>query len=52
MARVKVYMSEKWLRKKYLVERLTEEEMAKEARTTQTTINRWLRHYNLKVKRR
>lgn len=52
MARPKVYTSRAWLYKKYIVERLTEEEIAELGQTSQATINRWLKHFNLKVKRR
>lgn len=44
----KVYMSYKWMRKKYIVERLKEAEIAELAGTTQATINRWLVKHQLK----
>lgn len=48
---VKLYESFRWMRKKYAVERKTEQEIAKEAGTTQATINRWLVKHGLKKKR-
>lgn len=49
---IKIYQSYNWLRRKYVVERLTEQEIAVLANTTQATINRWLVQHNLKKKRR
>ena len=40
------------MKKKYVDERLTEQEIAKVAGTTQATINRWLEKHGLKIKRR
>lgn len=51
MPRVKLYSSKNWLRKKYTVERLTEQEIAELANTTQATINRWLVKHGLKRSR-
>lgn len=51
MAKVKLYTSYAWMRKKYVVERLTEQEIANLAGTTQVTINRWLEKHGLKKKR-
>lgn len=48
----KLYESFNWMRKKYVVDRLTEQEIALAAGTTQATINRWLVKHNLKKKRR
>jgi transposase len=48
---IKLYASYRWLYKKYISERLTEQEIAKEAGTTQATINRWLKRYDLKKDR-
>jgi hypothetical protein len=45
---LKLYTSKKWLHKKYIIERLTEEEIAKMANTSQATINRWLKLHGLK----
>jgi DNA-binding MurR/RpiR family transcriptional regulator len=47
----KLYESFRWMQKKYVVERLTEQEIAKLAGTTQATINRWLEKHGLKKKR-
>lgn len=46
--KIKLYTSYKWMRKKYVIERLTEEEIAELAKTDQSTINRWLRKLELK----
>lgn len=51
MASVKLYESFNWMRRKYVVERKTEQEIAAEAGTTQATINRWLTKHGLKKKR-
>lgn len=48
MPRVKLWTSYKWMRKKYLVERLTEAEIAELAGTSQATIHRWLVKHELK----
>ena len=47
MAKVKLYESKRWLHKKYVIERLTEQEIARLAGTTQVTINRWLKKHGL-----
>ena len=39
------------MHRKYVIEKLSEEEIAKLAGTTQVTVNRWLRHFNLKRER-
>ena len=52
MPRVKLYESYNWMRKKYTVEKKTEQEIAVLANTTQATINRWLVKHGLKKKRR
>lgn len=52
MPRLKLYQSYAWLKRKYVTERLTEEEIAKLAGTTQVTINRYLHQFELKKKRR
>lgn len=49
--RVKLYQSKNWLRRKYLVEKLTEQEIADLAGTSQVTINTYLKKFGLKVKR-
>lgn len=51
MSRPKLYTSYAWMRKKYWEERLTEDEIAKLAGTTQVTINTWLKKHGLKKKR-
>jgi DNA-directed RNA polymerase specialized sigma subunit len=45
---MKLYQSEKWLRKKYIVEGLTETEIAELCNVTQVTINRQLRKFGLR----
>jgi transposase len=45
---VKLYKSKRWLYKKYVAERLTEDEIAELANTNQSTINRWLKKFELK----
>jgi len=42
------YKSKKWLTRKYITERLTETKIAEICGTTQVTINKWLRKFNLK----
>lgn len=51
MARVKLYESFNWMKKKYVDERKTEQEIAVLANTTQATINRWLTRHGLKKRR-
>lgn len=46
--RVRLWTSKAWLRKKYVVEKLSEQEIAELANTNQSTINRWLRNFELK----
>jgi len=48
---VKLYTSYNWMRRKYLVEKLSEQEIAELAGTTQVTINRWLAKHGLKKDR-
>lgn len=48
---MKLYQSEKWLFRKYHIERLSEAEIAKLANTTPMTINRYLRKFGLKKDR-
>lgn len=45
---VKLYQSEKWLRRKYITERLTETEIAELCGATQVTINRYLKKFGLR----
>lgn len=47
----KVYTSYAWLYRKYVTLKLTEQEMAVEADTTQATINRWLAFHKIKRQR-
>lgn len=49
---VHLYRSFAWMRKKYVIENLTEQEIAALAGTTQATVNRWLEKHGLKAKRR
>lgn len=51
MARVKIYQSEAWLRRQLYVNKLSEEEIAELAGTSQATISRWLNHFGLIKKR-
>lgn len=46
-----LYKSEIWLRRKYLVEKKTPEEIAKICNTSHMTIYRYLDKYGLKKKR-
>jgi transposase len=50
-SRVKLYTSLNWMRNKYVVQGLSEQEIAVLAGTTQVTINRWLHTHGLKRKR-
>lgn len=45
---IKLYESEVWLRRKYLREKLSEQEIAEQAGCSQPTINRALRKFGLK----
>ncbi len=47
----KIYDSKAWLTRRYVVDKMTEEEIAKAAGTSQPTIHRALIKYNLKKKR-
>lgn len=47
---IKLYQSKTWLHKKYVVDKLTEQEIANICGTSQVTINRWLHKHKLKVK--
>ena len=51
MAKPKLYKSYAWMRKKYWDEKLTEQEIADLAGTTQVTINTWLKKHGLKKTR-
>lgn len=44
----KPYKSRAWLYRQYYVNRMTEQQIADKAKTDQSTINRWLRKFNLK----
>jgi len=44
---IKLYKSYKWMYRQYIVKRLSEEEIAELADTTQATINRWLKKHEL-----
>jgi DNA-binding MurR/RpiR family transcriptional regulator len=48
MPRPKVYTSRRWMHKRYVVDKLTETEIAELAGTNQSTINRWLKKLGLK----
>ena len=51
MLKPKLHTSYQWMYKKYVVERLKEQEIADLAGTTQATINNWLNKHGLKRKR-
>lgn len=51
MPKIKLYTSYAWLRRKWLVEKLTEQEIADLAGTTQVTINRYLKQFGLRKER-
>ena len=51
MPKPKLYTSRRWLYKKYVVERLTEQEIASLAGTTQATINNWIKRHELNRKK-
>lgn len=46
--RSKLWTSLAWMKQKYVIERMTEQEIARAAGTTQATINRWLKKHSLK----
>jgi hypothetical protein len=48
---IKLYQSEAWLRRKYLVERKSPEEIAKMCDATLMTIYRYLDKYGIRGKR-
>lgn len=48
MKRVRLWASYAWMRRKYYVEKLSEAEIAKEAGTSQVTINAWLKRHGLR----
>jgi transposase len=48
MSKPAVYKSRRWMHKRYVIDKMTEEEIAKLAGTNQSTINRWLRRLELK----
>jgi predicted transcriptional regulator len=48
MPKVRLHQSKAWLRRKYIVECLTEDEIAELAGVDRSTINRALRKFNLK----
>lgn len=48
MAKAKLYTSYVFMRKRYIVERKTEQEIADELGVNQSIINRWLVRHNLK----
>lgn len=52
MPRVKLWTSYEWMHRRYVVDKLTEAEIAQLANTTQATINNWLHKHGLKKKRR
>lgn len=43
-----VYKSRLWMYKRYVIERLKEEEIAKLAGTSQATIHRWIEKHKIK----
>lgn len=46
--RVKLYANKRWLRKKYVMDDMTEEEIAELCNVDRATINRYLRKFELK----
>lgn len=52
MPRVKLWTSYAWMHRRYVIDKLTEQEMAALADTTQATINRWLIKHKLKKEKR
>ena len=51
MSSAKVWTSFAWMHLKYVTQKKTEQEIAKEAGTSQATINRWLQRHGLKKDR-
>lgn len=49
---VKLYQSEKWLRRRYLLERMTAKEIGVVCGVTEMTIDRYLDKFALKKNRR
>lgn len=49
---IKLYESYAWMHRRYVIDKLKEEDMAALANTTQATINRWLDKHGLKKKKR
>lgn len=47
MAKVKLYTSRVWLKRKWEVEKLSEQQIAELAGTSQPTIHRWLEKFGL-----
>lgn len=48
MQKKKLYKSYYWMHRHYVIKKMTEEEIAELAETTQPTINRWLKKHELK----
>lgn len=48
MPNPKLYKSRRWMHKRYVIEKLSEHEIAELAGTNQSTINRWLKKLELK----
>jgi DNA-binding transcriptional regulator LsrR (DeoR family) len=51
MPKLKLYQSYAWLYRKYVVERMTEQQIAKAAGVSQPTIHNYLKQFKLKVDR-
>lgn len=49
---VKLYESYAWMHRRFVIDKLTEAEMAQLANTTQMTIHRWLVKHKLKKEKR
>lgn len=45
---IRLWTSKRWMYRKYVTERLTEQEIAKLAGTSQVTIHKWLHKHGLK----
>jgi len=48
MAKIKLYESYAWMHRRYVIDGLTEDQIAGLARTSQATIHRWLIKHKLK----